>query len=122
MRKAYGGAYIALCSRKLGADLVLAYPTAEIAVMGAEGGIEIIRRKELEAVPTDKKEGVFAKMVEEYRKEYMNPYISAAKGYVDSVIEPASTRKVLASAVGKLAARKRRKNSKPRGIHGNIPL
>jgi acetyl-CoA carboxylase carboxyltransferase component len=121
VRKAYGGAYIALCSRKLGADLVLAYPTAEIAVMGAEGGIEIIRKKELEAIPRDRREEAFAKMVEEYREEYMNPYISAAKGYVDSVIEPAATREVLASALGRLTVRKRRK-AKPRGVHGNIPL
>ena len=122
VRKAYGGAYIALCSRKLGADLVLAYPTAEIAVMGAEGGIEIIRKKELEAVPQDKREEVFAKMVEEYRREYMNPYISAARGYVDAVIEPASTRRTLASALGKLTARKRRRNAKPRGVHGDMPV
>ena len=122
VRKAYGGAYIALCSRKLGADLVLAYPTAEIAVMGAEGGIEIIKKRELEAVPPEKKEEVFAKMVKEYRSEYMNPYISAAKGYVDIVVEPAATRGLLASALGRLTARKRRKNAKPRGVHGNIPL
>jgi acetyl-CoA carboxylase carboxyltransferase component len=122
VRKAYGGAYIALCSRKLGADLVLAYPTAEIAVMGAEGGIEIIRKRELEAVSPESKEEVFARMVEEYRSEYMNPYVSAAKGYVDAVIEPAATRGLLASALGRLTTNKRRKNSKPRGVHGNIPL
>jgi acetyl-CoA carboxylase carboxyltransferase component len=122
VRKAYGGAYIALCSRKLGADLVLAYPTAEIAVMGAEGGIEIIKKRELEAIPAERKEEAFAKMVEEYRSEYMNPYISAAKGYVDTVLEPSATREVLASALGRLTQRKRRKNLKPRGVHGNIPL
>ena len=122
VRKAYGGAYIALCSKKLGADLVLAYPTAEIAVMGPEGGIEIVRKKELEAMPPEKKEEAFRKMVQEYRVEYMNPYISAAKGYVDIVTEPAATRGLLASALRRLATNKSRKNVKPRGVHGNIPL
>jgi acetyl-CoA carboxylase carboxyltransferase component len=122
VRKAYGGAYIALCSKKLGADVVYAYPTAEIAVMGPEGAIEIIRRRELEAAPPEKKDEVFARMVEEYRSEYMNPYISAAKGYVDLVIEPAETRKMLASALANLTRKKRRVSRKPPRVHGNIPL
>ena len=122
VRKAYGGAYIALCSRKLGADVIFAYPTAEIAVMGPEGAIEIIKKRQLEAAPPEKKEEVFARMVDEYRTEHMNPYISAAKGYVDQVIEPSETRKMLASTLEKLTKNKRRANVKPPGVHGNIPL
>jgi acetyl-CoA carboxylase carboxyltransferase component len=122
VRKAYGGAYIALCSKKLGADLVLAYPTAEIAVMGPEGGIEIIKKKELDSLPQDKKDEAFARMVADYRKEFMNPFVSAEKGYVDLVIEPAETRRVLSSALDRLTKGKSRRNLKPKGVHGNMPL
>lgn len=114
MRKAYGGAYIAMNSKRMGADMVFAWPTAEIAVMGAEGAVEILYRRELKADP-DCRES----LVEEYREQYMNPYLAAARGYIDEVIEPSDTRRRIAAALEALE-HKQRKTSEKR--HGNIPL
>lgn len=112
MRKAYGGAYIAMNSKRMGADIVFAWPIAEIAVMGAEGATEILYRKELKENPDSRE-----KLVEEYQEQYVNPYLAAARGYIDEVIEPEDTRRRIAAALEALSG-------KPKGTerHGNIPL
>ena len=89
LRKAYGGAYIAMCSKGLGADRVVAWPTAEIAVMGAEGAAEIVFRKEIDAA--EDKEARRREMVEEYRETFSNPYVAAGRRLVNELIEPAET-------------------------------
>src|SRR6056297_2359051 len=97
LRKAYGGGYIAMCSRHLRADFVFAWPTAEIAVMGPEGAANIIFRNEIKsAEDTDK---IRKEKVEEYKRKFANPYVAAAKGFIDSVIEPSETRRVLKHAL-----------------------
>ncbi len=116
-RKAYGGSYLAMCSRDLGADVVLAWPTAEIAVMGPDGAANIIFRKEIDCAE-DKNE-MRKQKIEEYRNTVANPYIAAARGYIDDVIEPATTRKRIISAFDMLAGKREHKPSKK---HGNIPL
>ncbi len=93
LRKAYGGGYIAMGSRHLQADFVYAWPTAEIAVMGPQGAANIIFRKEI--MGADNPEEMRKQKVEEYKERFANPYVAAARGYVDSVIEPAETRKML---------------------------
>lgn len=117
MRKAYGGAYIAMNSKGTGADVVYAWPIAEIAVMGAAGAVSIIGRKEIEIAenPTAKKE----ELLDEYNNKFMNPYIAAKHGYVDEVILPEETRIRIAGAFRMLKTKER---SLPRKKHGNIPL
>ncbi len=112
LRKAYGGAYIAMNSKRMGADMVFAWPIAEVAVMGAEGAVEILNRQELRTDPNCRD-----RLVEEYRERYMNPYLAVTRGFVDEVIEPEYTRGRIAAALEALAG-------KPRGQkrHGNIPL
>jgi acetyl-CoA carboxylase carboxyltransferase component len=117
MRKAYGGAYIAMCSRHLGADAVFAFPQAEIAVMGAEGAANIIFAKEIESA--ENPEEMRKKKIEEYRSQFSNPYLAAERGYVDDVINPKDTRKVLAYMLDFL--RSKHEDSVPKK-HGNIPL
>jgi acetyl-CoA carboxylase carboxyltransferase component len=117
LRKAYGGAYIAMSSRHLGGDAVFAYPQAEIAVMGAEGAANIIFRKE---ITTEKNpEEVRKQKIEEYREQFANPYIAASRGYIDDIIDPKDTRKIVANALEFL----RTKSEEPvQKKHGNIPL
>lgn len=117
VRKAYGGAYIAMNSKHLGADMVFAWPTAEIAVMGPDGAANIIFRKEI-AQAADPVAARNQK-IEEYRDKFSNPYIAAARGYVDDVIEPATTRPRLINALDMLASKRETRPSKK---HGNIPL
>lgn len=116
-RKAYGGSYLAMCSRDLGADVVLAWPTAEIAVMGPDGAANIIFRKEIDCA--EDKNDMRKQKIEEYRNTVANPYIAAARGYIDDVIEPACTRKRIISAFDMLAGKREHRPSKK---HGNIPL
>jgi len=97
LRKAYGGGYIAMNSRHLRADFVFSWPGAEIAVMGPEGAANIIFRREINAAEDPEK--VRAQKVKEYKDKFANPYVAAAKGYIDSVIEPAETRKLLLHAI-----------------------
>ena len=97
LRKAYGGGYIAMNSRHLRADFVFAWPGAEIAVMGPEGAANIIFRKEI--LEAEDPEKMRKQKVKEYKEKFANPYVAAAKGYVDSVIEPSETRKVLLHAI-----------------------
>jgi len=97
LRKAYGGGYIAMCSHHLRADFVFAWPTAEIAVMGPEGAANIIFRKEIMSAKDPEK--VRKEKVEEYKEKFSNPYVAAAYGYIDAVIEPNETRKMLIHAL-----------------------
>lgn len=117
MRKAYGGAYIAMNSKGTGADVVYAWPIAEIAVMGAAGAVSIIGKKEIEKAedPTAKKE----ELLDAYNHKFMNPYIAAEHGYVDEVILPEETRTKIAEAFKMLKTKER---SLPKKKHGNIPL
>ena len=117
LRKAYGGAYIAMCSRHLGADVVYAYPTAEIAVMGAEGAAEIIFRKDIKAAKNP--EETRKEKIKEFRDMFANPYRAAERGYIDDVIDPKFTRKKIADALDFLRSKS---ESLPEKKHGNIPL
>ncbi len=116
-RKAYGGAYDVMASKHIGADINLAYPTAEIAVMGAEGAVNIIFRNEIKNA-TDK-EGERKKLVESYEERFNNPYRAAELGYIDEVIDPAYTRKRLIESFEML---KNKRHNNPPKKHGNIPL
>ncbi len=117
MRKAYGGAYIAMNSKHLGADVVYAWPTAEIAVMGAEGAANIIFRRDI--ANSDDPVTLRGEKIEEYRQMFSNPYVAASKGYVDDVIDPAATRAYIASALEMLQSKR---EERPKKKHGNIPL
>jgi propionyl-CoA carboxylase beta chain len=116
-RKAYGGAYDVMSSKHIRADFNFAWPTAEVAVMGPEGAVNIVFRKELEAA--DDPETRRAELIEDYRARFANPYAAAERGYVDEVIEPRRTRPVLIDAL-ETALTKR--EPRPRRKHGNIPL
>jgi acetyl-CoA carboxylase carboxyltransferase component len=116
-RKAYGGAYLAMCSRALGADIALAWPTAEIAVMGPEGAANIIFRRDIQAA--DDPAAVRRAKVAEYRERFANPYIAAARGYVDAVIAPEETR---AHVVRALQALANKRDGRPPKKHGNMPV
>jgi propionyl-CoA carboxylase beta chain len=116
-RKAYGGAYCVMSSKHIRGDLNLAFPTAEIAVMGPEGAVNILYRRDMEqaadaaALRDDK--------VREYREKFANPYSAAERGYVDEVIEPRDTRARLIQALETLATKR---DQNPPKKHGNIPL
>jgi len=116
-RKAYGGAYVVMNSKSIGADLAYAWPSAELAVMGPQGAVEILYRRELVASPDPVARR--AELVEEYTERYANPYIAAERGYVDDVISPADTRKVLTRSLEMLASKR---EEIPQRKHGNVPL
>jgi propionyl-CoA carboxylase beta chain len=119
-RKAYGGAYDVMGSKHLGADVNLAWPTAQIAVMGAQGAVNILHRKELaEAAERGDAEDTRAKLIEQYEDALLNPYLAAERGYVDAVIEPAATRIQVMRALRMLRAKR---GNRPPKKHGNIPL
>lgn len=117
LRKAYGGAYIGMCDKELGADLVYAWPSAQIAVMGAEGAANIVFKKEIKNAedPIAKRQ----EKVAEYEEKFNNPYRAAELGYVDDVIEPATARQRVISGFDMLASKRQ---SLPAKKHGNIPL
>lgn len=117
LRKAYGGAYVALNSKSIGADLVFAWPNAEIAVMGPQGAANIIFAKEIQESPNP--EQTRAEKIEEYRKKFANPYVAASQGMVDDVIDPRDTRIKLTQALEMLRTKK---ENRPAKKHGNIPL
>jgi acetyl-CoA carboxylase carboxyltransferase component len=117
MRKAYGGSYLAMCAQEMGADLVYAWPCSEIAVMGAEGAVNILYRKELKAA--DDRKAKQAELVADYRREFASPYLSAGRGYITDVIEPAETRSVLALSLRKILTKR---ELRPAKKHGDIPL
>jgi acetyl-CoA carboxylase carboxyltransferase component len=116
-RKDYGGSYLAMCSRDLGADMAFAWPTAEIAVMGADGAANIIHRKEINGADNPKAKRV--EMIEAYKELFSNPYCAAARGYIDAVIEPSTTRARLIEALEIMSTKR---ETKPPKKHGNIPL
>ena len=116
-RKAYGGSYLAMCSRDLKADMVFAWPTAEIAVMGAEGAVNVLYRKEL-AEATDK-EADRARLIEEYRQRFASPYMAASRGLITDVIAPAYTRGVVSLALRNTLTKS---ETRPPKKHGLIPL
>ncbi len=117
MRKAYGGAYLAMCSRDLGADLVLAWPTAEIAVMGADSAVNILYRHELSKAEDRAREA--GKFAEQYRATFASPYLSAGQLFVHDVIEPAKTRSTVALTLRSLLSKR---EARPPKKHGNMPL
>ncbi len=117
LRKAYGGAYVAMCSRSLGADAAYAWPIAELAVMGPDGAANIIFREEINAA--DSPEEVRSKKTAEYREKYANPYVACSKGMIDDVIDPVDTRSRLIITLNSLSSKK--ETRAPRK-HGNIPF
>ncbi len=116
-RKAYGGAYDVMSSKHIRGDLNLAWPTAEIAVMGPDGAVNIIFRREL--ADSDDPIAKKAELVDEYREKFANPYVAASRGYIDDVIEPSDTRARLINALELLT---NKRDSNPAKKHGNIPL
>ncbi|MED1205238.1 acyl-CoA carboxylase subunit beta [Heyndrickxia acidicola] len=117
LRKAFGGAYVALNSKSIGADLVFAWPNAEIAVMGPEGAANIIFAKEIQK--SEDPETTRAQKIEEYREKFANPYVAAARGMVDDIIDPRDTRIKLIQALEML---RNKQEERPWKKHGNIPL
>jgi len=117
IRKDYGGSYLAMCGKDLGADFVFAWPTAEIAVMGAEGATPVIFRKEIEAASDP--EAKEQEKIQEYRDLLYNPYIAASRGYVDEVILPRESRLKIISALELLSTKR---ETRPPKKHGNIPV
>lgn len=117
VRKAYGGAYIAMSSKHLGADAVFAWPTSEIAVMGPDGAANIIFKKEI--AQSDDPITTRQQKIEQYRNQFASPYEAAKRGYVDDVIEPDSTRPRIIAALEMLASKR---DSRPAKKHGNIPV
>lgn len=117
MRKAYGGAYLAMCSADMGADMVFAWPTAEIAVMGADGAVKILYKREIAAAEDPDKAA--AEFSAEYREKFASPYAAAAKAMITDVIEPAQTRGIVAMALRNTLSKR---ETRPPKKHGNIPL
>jgi propionyl-CoA carboxylase beta chain len=117
LRKAYGGAYLAMCSKDMGADFVYAWPTAEIAVMGAEGAVRILYKKKLAEAPDPK--ALEAQLIGEYREKFCSPYNAAAKAMITDVIAPSETRGILALALRHSLTKR---ETRPPKKHGTIPL
>ncbi len=117
LRKAYGGAYLAMCSADMGADLVYAWPTAEIAVMGAEGAVKILFKREIAAAADPKAKET--ELATDYREKFASPYEAASKAMITDVIEPAQTRAVVAMALRNTLSKR---DTRPPKKHGNIPL
>jgi len=117
MRKAYGGAYLAMCPVDMGADAVYAWPTAEIAVMGAEGAVKVLFKREITSAadPSAKEKELTA----EYRKKFCAPYEAASRGFITDVIEPAQTRGIVAMMLRNTLSKR---ETRPPKKHGNIPL
>jgi acetyl-CoA carboxylase carboxyltransferase component len=117
VRKAYGGAYVVMDSKSIGSDLCFAWPSAELAVMGPQGAVEITNRREIAeaADPVARK----AELVDEYTERFANPYIAAERGYVDDVIDPAETRRKVVAGFELLQSKR---EELPRRKHGNVPL
>jgi propionyl-CoA carboxylase beta chain len=116
-RKAYGGAYDVMSSKHIRADYNVAWPSAELAVMGAEGAVNILNKKEIEKAKDPAAER--ARLIAEYNEKFANPYIAASLGYIDDIIEPADTRPKIIAALESLV---NKRQSLPPKKHGNIPL
>jgi len=118
-RKAYGGAYCVMASKHIRTDANFAWPTAEIAVMGPEGAVNIVYKRELERAPEADRERLRQEKIAEFRERFANPYVAAERGFIDAVIEPAQTRLKIITA---LRALENKRDSNPKKKHGNIPL
>jgi propionyl-CoA carboxylase beta chain len=118
-RKAYGGAYCVMSSKHIRTDANFAWPTAEIAVMGAEGAVSIVYKRELEGVRAEDRARVREEKIAEFRERFANPYIAAERGYIDAIIEPRETRRRLIRALQSLGTKR---DTNPKKKHGNIPL
>ena len=116
-RKAYGGAYVVMNSRGVRADIVYAWPTAEIAVMGAQGAVNVIHRRDIAA--SDDPDGERTRLIDDYEERFANPYVAAERGFVDDVIEPRATRPHLIRSLDMLRSKR---EAMPPKKHGNIPL
>ncbi len=116
-RKDYGGSYLAMCSKDLGADMAFAWPTAEIAVMGAQGAANIIHRKEIKSAANPKAKRM--EKIQEYEDLFSNPYCAASRGYIDAIIQPSETRPRLIEALEIMCAKR---ELRPPKKHGNIPM
>ena len=116
-RKAYGGAYVVMDSKGIGSDLALAWPSAELAVMGPEGATDIIYRRDIQAAADP--EARRTELIEDYKERFANPWVAAERGYVDDVIDPAETRRKLIAGMDMLRTKR---EELPRRKHGNVPL
>ncbi len=119
LRKAYGGAYDVMCSKHIGGDLNVAWPMAEIAVMGADGAVNILFHREISRAPAADPAAGRARLTKEYRAEFLNPYLAAERGYLDDVIDPTDTRVRLLAGLRLLRSKR---EERPPKKHGNIPL
>ena len=118
-RKAYGGAYCVMASKHIRTDANFAWPTAEIAVMGPEGAVNIVHRRELDKAPEAEREKLRQEKIAEFRDRFANPFVAAERGYIDAIIEPAETRERI---IVSLRALENKRDVNPRKKHGNIPL
>jgi propionyl-CoA carboxylase beta chain len=118
-RKAYGGAYCVMASKHIRTDANFAWPTAEIAVMGAEGAVNIVYKREIDRAPEEDRERLRKEKVAEFRERFANPYVAAERGYIDAIIEPSQTR---AKLISSLRALENKRDTNPKKKHGNIPL
>ncbi len=118
-RKAYGGAYCVMSSKHIRTDANFAWPTAEIAVMGSEGAVSIVYKRELDRAPEADRERLRGEKIAEFRERFANPYVAAERGYIDAVIEPSQTRAKLITALRSL---ENKRDTNPKKKHGNIPL
>jgi propionyl-CoA carboxylase beta chain len=118
-RKAYGGAYCVMSSKHIRTDANFAWPTAEIAVMGPEGAVNIVYKRELDKASEAEREKLRQEKIAEFRERFANPFIAAERGYIDAIIEPAETRVRIITA---LKALENKKDANPKKKHGNIPL
>jgi len=116
-RKAYGGAYVVMNSKSIGCDLAYAWPSAEFAVMGPPGAVEILYRRDIEAAPDPQAKK--AELLAEYTETFVHPYDAAERGYIDDVIDPADTRRILVRSLDLL---KSKREELPKRKHGNVPL
>jgi propionyl-CoA carboxylase beta chain len=118
-RKAYGGAYCVMSSKHIRTDANFAWPTAEIAVMGPEGAVNIVYKREIERAPEAQRAALRQEKIAEFRARFANPYVAAQRGYIDAIIEPRETRRRLIAALGAL---ENKRDTNPKKKHGNIPL
>ena len=118
-RKAYGGAYCVMASKHIRTDINYAWPTAEIAVMGPEGAVNIVYKREIDRAPETERERLRREKIEDFRERFANPYVAAERGYIDAIIEPAETR---AKIVAALRSLENKRDANPKKKHGNIPL
>src|ERR1700723_2493002 len=118
-RKAYGGPYWVMASKHIRTDINFAWPTAEIAVMGPEGAVNIVYKREIDRAPESEREILRQEKIADFRERFANPYVAAERGYIDAVIEPAHTRAKLITALRSLETKR---DTNPRKKHGNIPL